>query len=58
MGCRDRFRRRSEEEDVIDIDELACQGCGSCAAICPNSASVVRGCSDRQVMAMLDAALE
>ncbi len=51
-------RRRSEEEDVIEIDELACQGCGSCAAICPNGASVVRGYGDRQVMAMLDAALE
>jgi heterodisulfide reductase subunit A len=51
-------RRRSEEEDIIEIDELACQGCGSCAAICPNSASVVRGYSDRQVLAMLDAALE
>jgi heterodisulfide reductase subunit A len=51
-------RRRNDEEDVIEIDELACQGCGSCAAICPNSASVVRGFSDRQVMAMLDAALE
>ncbi len=51
-------RRRSEEEDIIEIDELACQGCGSCAAICPNSASVVRGFGDRQVMAMLDAALE
>jgi heterodisulfide reductase subunit A len=51
-------RRRSEEEDIIEIDALACQGCGSCAAICPNSASVVRGYSDRQVLAMLDAALE
>ena len=51
-------RRRSEEEDIIEIDGLACQGCGSCAAICPNSASVVRGYGDRQVMAMLDAALE
>ncbi|SPF42156.1 fragment of heterodisulfide reductase A4 [Syntrophobacter sp. SbD1] len=51
-------RRRNEEEDIIEIDELACQGCGSCAAICPNSASVVRGYSDRQVLAMLDAALD
>ncbi|MDR3570279.1 MAG: FAD-dependent oxidoreductase [Syntrophobacteraceae bacterium] len=51
-------RSRSEEEDRILIDELACQGCGSCAAVCPNSASVVRGYGDRQVMAMVEAALE
>ncbi|MDA8306811.1 MAG: FAD-dependent oxidoreductase [Deltaproteobacteria bacterium] len=51
-------RSRSEEKDIIEIDELACQGCGACAAVCPNSASVVRGFSDRQVMAMVDAALE
>ena len=48
----------NEDEDIIEVDRLACQGCGSCAAICPNSASVVRGYGDRQVMAMLDAALE
>ena len=51
-------RYRNEDEDIIEIDRLACQGCGSCAAICPNGASVVRGYGDRQVMAMLDAALE
>ncbi|MGO9311876.1 MAG: response regulator [Syntrophobacteraceae bacterium] len=51
-------RYRNEDEDIIEVDRLACQGCGSCAAICPNSASVVRGYGDRQVMAMLDAALE
>ncbi|MGC9196309.1 MAG: response regulator [Syntrophobacteraceae bacterium] len=51
-------RSRNEEKDRIEVDELACQGCGACAAVCPNSASVVRGFGDRQVMAMLDAALE
>lgn len=51
-------RSRSDEKDRIEVDELACQGCGACAAVCPNSASVVRGFGDRQVMAMLDAALE
>jgi heterodisulfide reductase subunit A len=51
-------RRKNEDEEIIEVDELACQGCGSCAAICPSGASVVRGYSDRQVMGMLDAALE
>lgn len=51
-------RWRNEEEDRIEVDELACQGCGACAAVCPNSASVLRGYNDRQVLAMLDAALE
>lgn len=51
-------RYRSEDEDTIEVDRLACQGCGSCAAICPNGASVVRGYGDRQILAMLDAALD
>ncbi|MEN6437900.1 MAG: response regulator [Syntrophobacter sp.] len=51
-------RRKNEDEERIEVDELACQGCGACAAVCPNSASVLRGYSDRQVLAMLDAALE
>ncbi len=51
-------RYRNEEEDRIEVNELLCQGCGSCAAVCPNSASVLCGFSDRQVMSMLDAALE
>ncbi len=51
-------RRRNEDEDIIEIDQLACQGCGACASICPNSASFIQGHEDRQVMAMLDAALD
>ena len=50
--------RRRSDEDTIEVDELACQGCGACAAVCPNSAAVIRGCNDRQVFSMLDAALE
>ncbi len=56
--CPYEARYRDEEEDRIEVNELLCQGCGACAAICPNSASVLRGFSDRQVMSMLDAALE
>ena len=42
----------------IVVDEAVCQGCGSCAAVCPNSASVLRGFTDSQVLTMIDAALE
>jgi heterodisulfide reductase subunit A len=34
-----------------------CQGCGSCAAVCPNSASVLRGYRDQQLFEVIDAAL-
>ena len=51
-------RWRDEDEEKILVDELACQGCGSCAAICPNSASVLRGYQDQQIFSVIDAALE
>ena len=51
-------RWRDEEEERIVVDELMCQGCGSCAAVCPNSASVLRGYRDQQVFSVIDAALD
>lgn len=50
-------RRMDLDQDRIVVDELSCQGCGSCAAVCPNSASVLRGFRDNQVMSVIDAAL-
>lgn len=43
--------------DRIEVDEQLCQGCGSCVAVCPNSATVLRGFRDEQVMAVIDAAV-
>jgi len=51
-------RMKDEEEGKVIVDELMCQGCGSCAAVCPNSASVLRGYRDQQVFEVIDAALE
>jgi heterodisulfide reductase subunit A len=51
-------RRLAPTMDKVQVDELLCQGCGSCAAVCPNSASILRGYSDRQVLSVIDAALE
>jgi heterodisulfide reductase subunit A len=51
-------RWRDEDEEKIMVDVLGCQGCGSCAAVCPNSASVLRGYRDQQIFSVIDAALE
>lgn len=45
------------ERQIIQVDEILCQGCGACASVCPNSAAVLRGFSDEQVLAEIDAAL-
>jgi heterodisulfide reductase subunit A len=50
-------RRLDLTENRIKVDELLCQGCGSCTAVCPNSASVMRGFRDAQMMKVIDAAL-
>jgi heterodisulfide reductase subunit A len=41
----------------IDIDAAACQACGMCAVECQNNAAEVRGWSDKQLMAVIDAKL-
>jgi heterodisulfide reductase subunit A len=47
-----------EDQDNIVVDALMCQGCGSCSTVCPNSASVLRGYRDQQMLEVIDAALE
>jgi heterodisulfide reductase subunit A len=42
----------------IVVNPAMCQGCGSCATTCPNSASVIQGFADRQLLDMIDAAME
>jgi heterodisulfide reductase subunit A len=47
-----------EDEEKILVDEIMCQGCGFCATVCPNSASVLRGHRDQQFFEVIDAAVE
>ena len=44
--------------EKVLINAAMCQGCGSCATACPNSASILSGFSDRQMLDIIDAALE
>jgi heterodisulfide reductase subunit A len=44
--------------EKVMVNPVMCQGCGQCAAVCPNSAAVVQGFRERQMMGVIDAALE
>ena len=57
-ACAYGARSYDEEQEMIAVDQLMCQGCGSCATVCPNSASVLRGNRDQQLFEVIDAALE
>jgi heterodisulfide reductase subunit A len=44
--------------DQVLVNPAMCQGCGTCAAVCPNNASFLQGYPARQMLAMIDAAVE
>jgi heterodisulfide reductase subunit A2 len=50
-------RSYNEADKCIEIDAAACQACGMCAVECQNNAAEVRGWSDKQLMAVIDAKL-
>ena len=50
-------RHVEHEQGRIMVDQLACQGCGACAAICPNSATVLGDFEDNGIMDAIEAAL-
>lgn len=55
--CPYEARSYNEVDRCINIDAAACQACGMCAVECQNNAAEVRGWSDKQLMAVIDAKL-
>ena len=55
--CPYEARSYNEADRRIDIDAAECQACGMCAVECQNNAAEVRGWSDKQLMAVIDAKL-
>ena len=46
------------DHEKIAINPVMCQGCGACAAVCPNSASIVSGFQDQRIMDSIDVVLD
>ncbi|MDQ7778511.1 MAG: FAD-dependent oxidoreductase [Planctomycetota bacterium] len=50
-------RVKDPRKRIARVLEAQCQGCGVCATVCPSGATKIRGLSDKQVFAALDAVL-
>jgi len=47
-----------EENKTVKVNEILCQGCGSCASICPSGVSQQNKFTKKQVISMIDACLD
>ncbi len=56
--CPYEARRLDLDQGKVLVNPAMCQGCGDCATVCPNGASVVSGFSQQQMFGVIDAALE
>jgi len=54
------YGARTFDEDLeqIAVNPVMCQGCGSCATVCPNDAAIVEGFEAQQMFETIDAAIE
>jgi heterodisulfide reductase subunit A len=50
-------RMLDQDGERIVVNPVMCQGCGACAAICPNDAAYVEGFDADQLMDVIDAAI-
>ena len=50
-------RTIDDDNDKVLVNPAMCQGCGSCAAICPSGAAVLEGFLEQQMLEMIDAAI-
>jgi heterodisulfide reductase subunit A2 len=45
------------DNERVLVNALMCQGCGCCAAVCPNGAALLEGFPEQQLFEMIDAAI-
>jgi heterodisulfide reductase subunit A len=51
-------RMLDEDLEKLRVNPAMCQGCGACAVVCPNNASFLQGYPARQMLEIIDAAVE
>jgi heterodisulfide reductase subunit A len=56
-ACPYEARSVDPDQGKVQVNPAMCQGCGECAATCPNSAAIVAGFTDRQMLDVIDSAL-
>jgi heterodisulfide reductase subunit A len=49
---------REDGSVLARVTEVICKGCGSCAAVCPTGAANICHFTDREILCMVDAALQ
>jgi heterodisulfide reductase subunit A len=50
-------RTIDQDHEMVRVNPVMCQGCGTCAAVCPNSASILEGFKGQQMLEMIDVAV-
>ena len=43
------------EKEIAEINTAQCKGCGCCVPVCPENALAIKGYTDQQIRAMIDA---
>jgi len=50
-------RTIDKDNEMVQVNPVMCQGCGACAAVCPNSASILEGFKGQQMFEIIDAVI-
>jgi heterodisulfide reductase subunit A len=56
-ACPYQARTIDDDNEKVLVNPAMCQGCGSCAAICPSGASILEGFLEQQMLDVIDAAI-
>jgi heterodisulfide reductase subunit A len=44
----------TDDKMHAQVNEAMCKGCGTCVATCPSGAIQQKGCTDQQILSMID----